>query len=164
MAMLVLYSLSLRNLHPKIRFMIVGDGPLGDELRAKIKAENLEEVVLMPGYCEDFVSVLAALDVFAFPSSAEGTPMVIYSAMAMGVPIVASPVSGVGEIVDDGETGLFVPPADATAMAAAVETLVEDQALAQRLGANAKAVCNENYSAAAAIARLESIYGNFYDR
>lgn len=150
--------------HPKIRFMIVGDGPLGDELRAKIKAANLEDVVLMPGYCEDFVAVLAALDVFAFPSSAEGTPMVIYSAMAMGVPIVASPVSGVGEIVDDGETGLFVPPADAAAMAAAVEKLVEDSALSERLGANARAVCNENYSAAAAVAKLESIYGNFYDR
>jgi len=154
----------LADKYPQIRFLIVGDGPLGAELRAKIKAANLEKVVLMPGYHEDFVSVLAALDVFAFPSSAEGTPMVIYSAMAIGVPIVASPVSGVGEIVADGETGLFVPPADAGAMAEAVEKLANDSALAAQLGANAKKVCNDNYSAAAAIARLESIYGKFYDR
>jgi glycosyltransferase involved in cell wall biosynthesis len=153
----------LADKHPHVRFLIVGDGPLGDDLRAQIKEAGLEKVVLMPGYCEDFVAVLAALDVFAFPSSAEGTPMVIYSAMAMGVPIVASPVSGVGEIVADGESGLFVPPADAPAMAAAIERLVEDSALAQRLGETARKNCNDNYSAAAAIARLEGIYGTFYE-
>lgn len=150
--------------HPKLRFVIVGDGPLGNELREQIRAAGLEKVVLMPGYHEDFVAVLAALDVFAFPSSAEGTPMVIYSAMAMGVPIVASPVSGVGEIVADGESGLFIPPADALAMANAVEKLVEDPALSQRLGEKAKENCHANYSAAAAIARLESIYGKFYEK
>lgn len=145
--------------YPALRVLIVGDGPLGDALRTQIRRANLEKVVLMPGYCEDFVSVLAGLDVFAFPSSAEGTPMVIYSAMAMGVPIVASPVSGVGEILSDGESGLFVPAADARALAAAIEKLIEDPVLAERLGEQARDNCYRNYSAAAAIQRLEKTYG-----
>ncbi|MDZ7784567.1 MAG: glycosyltransferase [Halioglobus sp.] len=86
----------LADKYPKLQRLIVGDGPLEEALKKQIHEAGLDEVVLMPGYCEDFVAVLAALDVFAFPSSAEGTPMVIYSAMAMGVPIVASPVSGIG--------------------------------------------------------------------
>lgn len=145
--------------YPKLRFVIVGDGPLMQQLKDQIKSAGLEKVVLMPGYREDFVSVLAALDVFAFPSSAEGTPMVIYSAMAMGVPIVASPVSGIGEIVSDEESGLFVPPADAPALAAAVERLIEEPELGPRLGDNARENCNALYSAEAAIRRLEAIYG-----
>lgn len=148
--------------YPRLQFLIVGDGPLGDSLKAQIRKAELEDVVLMPGYCEDFVGVLAALDVFAFPSSAEGTPMVIYSAMAMGVPIVASPVSGVGEIVADGESGLFVPAADAKALAEAVERLMNEPELATRLGERARAACYENYSAASAIERLQTIYEQLY--
>ncbi len=149
---------------PKLRFLIVGDGPLMSQLKEQISKAGLEEVVLMPGYCEDFVAVLAALDIFAFPSSAEGTPMVIYSAMAMGVPIVASPVSGVGEIVVDEESGLFVPPADPDAMAAAIERLIEDSALCSRLGDNAREACNTHYSAEGAIRRLEMLYGELMRR
>lgn len=144
--------------YPQVRFVIVGDGPLKEDLERQINRAGLEKHVLMPGYCEDFVAVLAALDVFAFPSSAEGTPMVIYSAMAMGVPIVASPVSGVGEIVEDGRSGLFVPPSDAAAMAGAVEKLLEDISLGERLGAAAKKSCHDNYSAQSSVARLEGIY------
>lgn len=144
--------------YPQVRFVIVGDGPLKDDLERQIRRAGLEKFVLMPGYREDFVAVLAALDAFAFPSSAEGTPMVIYSAMAMGVPIVASPVSGVGEIVEDGRSGLFIPPADAAAMAAAIEKLLEDPSLGERLGAAAKQSCHDNYSAQASVGRLEGIY------
>jgi len=148
----------LADKHPALKVLIVGDGPLGDALRKQIHDAGLDDVVLMPGYCEDFVSVLAALDVFAFPSSAEGTPMVIYSAMAMGLPIVASPVSGVGEIVKNEESGIFVPAADAGALADGLARLAADPDLAVRLGQNARETCHENYSAVAAIRRLESIY------
>ncbi len=147
---------------PGLQWMIVGDGPLGDALRTQIKDAGLEDVVLMPGYLEDFVTVLAALDAFAFPSSAEGTPMVIYSAMAMGVPIVASPVSGVGEILVDGETGVFVPPANAQALADAIDRLMEEPEVAATLGNAAREACYTNYSAAASIKRLESIYEQLY--
>lgn len=144
--------------YPTVRFLIVGSGPLENELRIKIRKAGLDHVVLMPGYCEDFVSVLAALDIFAFPSSAEGTPMVIYSAMAMGVPIVASPVSGVGEILADNESGMFVPAADPEALAAAIESLIQDPLHARQLGDTARLNCNTHYSAAVAIERLEEIY------
>ena len=149
----------LTHKYPQLRFLIVGDGPLRHSLLTQIHNANLDKIVLMPGYFDDFVSVLAGLDFFAFPSSAEGTPMVIYSAMAMGVPIIASPVSGVGEILDDGESGLFVPAADVGALCTAIEKLIEDPNLAARLGEQARDNCYKKYSAAKAIQCLETIYG-----
>jgi glycosyltransferase involved in cell wall biosynthesis len=143
---------------PAYRVVIVGDGPLMEPLRAQIRRLGLEDVVLMPGFRDDFVRVLSALDVFAFPSSAEGTPMVIYSAMAMGVPIVASPVAGVGEVLTDGESALLVPPAKADALAGAIERLVSDPELARRLGERARSDAHEHYSAASAVRELHKVY------
>jgi glycosyltransferase involved in cell wall biosynthesis len=144
--------------HPRIRFLIVGDGPLETALRAQISRLGLERQVLMPGYREDLVSVMAAIDIFAFPSSAEGTPMVIYDAMAIGLPIVASPVSGVGELLVDEQTALFVPPADSTAMAQAIERLLADTSFARALGARAREVVESEYAVEQAVGRLERIY------
>ncbi|MCB1842051.1 MAG: glycosyltransferase, partial [Halioglobus sp.] len=72
--------------------------------------------------------------------------------------------SGVGEIVADGESGVFVPAADPAALAGAIERLINDPSLAARLGEHARAACHEHYSAEAAIRRLESIYEQLYAR
>lgn len=144
--------------HPRLRFLIVGDGPLEMALRAQIARLGLERQVLMPGYRQDLVSVMAAIDTFAFPSSAEGTPMVIYDAMAIGLPIIASPVSGVGELLDDEQTALFVPPADSEAMARAIERLLADPSLARALGARAREIVESEYAVERAVDRLERLY------
>ena len=144
--------------HPELRFLIVGDGPLETSLRARIARLGLEDRVLMPGYRKDLVSVMAALDIFAFPSSAEGTPMVIYDAMAIGLPIIASPVSGVGELLEDGATALFVPPADSEAMARAVARLIGQPALARTLGERARQVVETEYAVEHAVDQLQDIY------
>ena len=84
--------------------------------------------------------------------------MVIYSAMAMGIPIVASPVSGVGEILKHGESALLVPTSDTQGLADSVISIYEDPNLASTLGENAKSTCQINYSAESAVRNLESIY------
>lgn len=150
--------------HPKLRFLIVGDGPLETSLRARIAHLGLEDRVLMPGYRKDLVSVMAALDIFAFPSSAEGTPMVIYDAMAIGLPIIASPVSGVGELLEDGATALFVPPADSEAMARAVARLIGQPALARTLGERARQVVETEYAVEHAVDQLLDIYDDVLAR
>lgn len=144
--------------YPKMRFLIIGDGPLEQSLKDQVRAQGLEKIVFLPGFYDDFVEGLAALDVFALPSSAEGTPMVIYSAMAMGIPIVASPVSGVGEILKHGESALLVPTSDTQGLADSVISIYEDPNLASTLGENAKSTCQINYSAESAVRNLESIY------
>ncbi len=150
--------------YPKAKFLIVGDGPLRESLVEQIKKLGLEKTVLLPGYRKDLTNVLSALDVFVFPSSAEGTPMVIYAAMAMGLPIIASPVSGVGEVLIDDSCAMFVPPADAEALAVALEKLIEDSDLGKRLGESAKSVVEEKYSVEQAVKQLEQVYLKFVTR
>ncbi len=150
--------------YPRMKFLIVGDGPLEQALKEQVVKQGLQQTVLLPGFRKDLLHVLAALDVFAFPSSAEGTPMVIYAAMAMALPIVASPVSGVGEVLLDGETALLVPPADADALAAAVVRLIQEPELAQRLGSGAKQIVEQKYSVEQAVNQLEQIYTRLIEK
>lgn len=147
--------------HPNLRFIIIGDGPLADELKEQVRTDQLQEIVWLPGFKDNFVAGLAAMDCFAFPSSAEGTPMVIYSAMALGLPIVASPVSGVGEILQDQTSALLVPALDAQALSKAIESIYLNSEFAKSIGDNAKATAESEYSAVSAIRRLEDIYESY---
>lgn len=144
--------------HPNVKTLIVGDGPLERELIDYAKARGLESHVRFLGFREDVANLLSAFDVFALPSSAEGTPMVIYSAMAMALPIVASACSGVAEVLEDKRTALLCPPADAKAIATAISSIIEDPDLGSRLGAAAKQAVFQNYSAEQAIRKLEDLY------
>jgi len=144
--------------YPQLKFLIVGDGPLEEALKSQVEQANLQKTVLLPGFRKDLTHVLSALDIFAFPSSAEGTPMVIYAAMAMALPIVASPVSGVGEVLRDNETALLIPPANGQALAQAIEKLLNNQDVADQLGKEAKKSVEVHYSVEHAVKQLEQIY------
>jgi glycosyltransferase involved in cell wall biosynthesis len=113
---------------------IVGDGPQRAELEALRTQLGLEDRVRLEGDRRDVPAVLADADAFVLSSRSEGLPVSVLEAMAAGLPVVASAVGGVGELVVDGETGMLVPPADAEALAAALATIVADPALRRRLG------------------------------
>jgi glycosyltransferase involved in cell wall biosynthesis len=102
--------------------------------------------------------VLPALDVFVLPSWIEGMPIVALEAMAYGKPVVATPVGGTAEVVVDGETGALVPPRDPRALAAAIRPLLDDPALAKRLGAAGRARVEQRFSADAMTRRVLEIY------
>jgi glycosyltransferase involved in cell wall biosynthesis len=113
------------------RAAIVGDGPE----RAALEAAAATAQVELLGERGDVPEQLAASDVFVLSSRSEGMPMSILEAMAAGLPVVASAVGGIPEIVRDGATGLLVPPGDADALAAALGRLLDDDGLRRRLGA-----------------------------
>jgi glycosyltransferase involved in cell wall biosynthesis len=144
--------------YPQLRFLIVGDGPLEQALAEQIDRLGVQNAVSLLGFRKDIMNILAAIDVFAFPSSAEGTPIAIYEAMAMGLAIVASPVSGIGEVLTDGSTALLIPPADADALANAIERLVQDPAYALSLGTKARIEVETEHSVVQATRNLEKIY------
>ena len=116
-----------------IRYIIVGEGELEAELKALARSMGVDDIVTFAGFRRDIGAVFAAMDVFVLSSVAEGLCTSILDAMASGVPVVATNVGGVPEIVVDGTCGLLVPPADPEALAQAINRLLDDPGLRGRL-------------------------------
>jgi len=119
---------------PNAVFLIAGYGPLRERLEAKAKGLGLESRVRFLGYRRDVANLLAASDIFALPSLWEGMSNAILEAMAAAKPVVATAVDGAVEQVEDGVTGLLVPPGDAKALAGAILELARDPRKAQEMG------------------------------
>ena len=99
------------------------------------------------------------MDVFCLPSYAnEGVPQAILQAMLCALPIVTTPVGAILEAVSDGETALVVPPRDAGALARAISRLLDDSALATRLGVAARRVASADFSRHAMLDRMEAVF------
>jgi glycosyltransferase involved in cell wall biosynthesis len=141
------------------RLLMVGDGPGRDNLREQVTRLGLGERVLMPGNQDDVTPWLQALDVFALPSYAnEGVPQSLMQAMAVGVPVVSTPVGSIDELVRHEATGLMVPPQDADALRAAIERLLAEPALAQRLAQEARAWVLSRYSRERMLDSMEVVF------
>jgi glycosyltransferase involved in cell wall biosynthesis len=117
--------------------IIVGDGPERVNLEAFARTSNLEERICFTGQISDVRPFYALADVFVLPSHSEGSPNVLLEAMAAEVPIVATAVGGVPEIVQHEASALLVSPQTPAAMAQAIHQILTDKRLAQRLVANA---------------------------
>jgi glycosyltransferase involved in cell wall biosynthesis len=118
----------------KLHVVIVGDGNLRPQLEQQIAALGLPDRVRLVGTRSDAARIIHLADVFALSSVAEGMPLAIMMAMALGRPVVANAVDGVPELVVEGETGLLVPPRDPAAFSSALRRMIEDPALRHRCG------------------------------
>jgi len=143
---------------PEGRIVVVGGGDLEDDLRREARELDQDRRFLLLGEQADAREILSRLDVFVLPSLWEGLPLVLIEAAALGKPIVATAVDGSREIVTDGETGLLVPPADPAALAAAVKRLLDDPALAARLGARARETIPPRFTLEKMIAGYADLY------
>jgi glycosyltransferase involved in cell wall biosynthesis len=127
---------------------IVGDGPLRPDLADQAARLGLEDRVRFPGWVsrDDMPDRLRQADVFVFPSRDEGMPNAVLEAMASGLPVAATRISGNEELVADGETGFLVLPDDPAALAGALARLVADRGLCRRLGAAGRDKVERQYS------------------
>ncbi len=116
-----------------LRLVVVGDGPERPQIEGLCRSLGLEETVILAGQQDDVNPYYALADVFVLPSHSEGSPNVLLEAMAAGVPVVATAVGGIPEIVTNQQEGLLVPKCDITAMASAVVQLLHDPVLCERL-------------------------------
>ena len=132
---------------PEARVVILGEGELRDELTRMIHALGLERHVLLPGFRPDVLSLLKTFDVFVMPSITEGLGTSILDAMACSKAVVASAVGGIPEVVAPEETGLLVPPRNASALASAVVRILGDRGLADRFGAAGRARVEQRFTA-----------------
>ena len=133
----LLAALAVRPLPPDVRVAIVGDGPGRPDLERETATLGLETVVHWAGSRPDARRLQPAYDIVVGPSRAEGLPNAILEAAAAGRPIVATRAGGTGEVLTDGRTGLLVQVGDPIALRSALDRLLDDPALAMRLGAAA---------------------------
>ncbi|MDX6445359.1 MAG: hypothetical protein QOH71_2433 [Blastocatellia bacterium] len=138
----------LRENNPAIslRLIIVGDGPELSRLEAAAASVGIRELVTFTGQVSDVHPFYAMADVFALPSNSEGSPNVLLEAMAASVPVVATAVGGVPEMVVDNESALLVASNDPPALAAAIARILNDKDLAQRLTKNAATLVDTRFN------------------
>lgn len=141
-----------------LRLAIVGDGPLLQTLRERMARESWAERVWLPGARADVAEVMRGFSVFVLPSLSEATPVTILEAMATGLPVVASRVGGVPQLVQEGQTGMLVPPTDAQALADALAAYVLDPSLRSRHGAAGRAFVEQRFSVDAMVAGYDALY------
>jgi len=142
----------------RLRLAIVGDGPLLPALRQQVKDAGIADLVWLPGARTDIPEIMRGFSVFALPSIAEGTPVTILEAMSIGLPIVATRVGGIPEVVVDGSVGALVPPRDPTALAAALATYANQPGLVVHHGAAGRKRVEQEYSLASMLAGYTQLY------
>jgi glycosyltransferase involved in cell wall biosynthesis len=145
---------------PSTQFVVVGEGPDRDKLEALIDQLKIRENVSMLGRRNDMPSVYASLNIMVSASRNEGLPIAILEGMASGLPIIATPVGDVPSVIHDGLTGLMVPPENPESLASQIVDLLRNPARQQQLGAAARKLIEDDFSAARMAADYLSIYRN----
>jgi glycosyltransferase involved in cell wall biosynthesis len=138
--------------------LLIGDGLRRKVLEQQVRDRRLESSVLFAGQKRDVRPYFAAADALVLPSLSEGSPNVLLEAMSARLPVVATDVGGVSEIVSDGDTALLVPPNRPAQLAKALERLLEDTELRERLSARAHRRLSEHFSPLHYDERLFEIY------
>jgi glycosyltransferase involved in cell wall biosynthesis len=143
---------------PDLVLEIAGSGPEQSMLEREVQLLGVGGKVRFLGWVEELAPVLARWDVFVLPSLEEGAPGAALEAMAAGLPVVASAVGGIPELVEDGRTGLLVPPRDSLALADRLRVLLLDPEQQHAMGAAGRARVREHFSAERMVARFAEIY------
>jgi len=147
--------------YPKTLLVLVGKGDdKGEEeikLKEQVEKSGLEDKVRFLGWRSDVDEIMGCFDIFVLPSLNEGMGRVLVEAMAAGLPIVASSVGGIPDLVKDGKNGHLVPPEDACALEKAISALLEDKAQRKRMGEAGKKMCRP-YSTEAMVEQIDDLY------
>lgn len=158
----------LRDRHPNAHLLLVGDHDGTPAYRAHhaqvvaaVGAAGLGERVHFTGHRTDVTALLSAMDIFALVTHAEGLPLVILEAMAQGLPVVATAVDGIPEVVEDGVTGMLHPHRDARQLAEHLRLLLDDPALRRRLGEAGRQRVGAVFSRQQFAEGLLRLYGRF---
>lgn len=128
------------------RFVLVGDGPEQEALQRQARELGIWDRITFTGFREDVGDLLSAMDLFVTPTLAEGCPLSVMEAMSLAVPVVASGVGGIPEVLHQGAAGVLVPPRDTEALVVAIGDLLRDAPRRARLGEAGRARVRERFT------------------
>jgi glycosyltransferase involved in cell wall biosynthesis len=141
-----------------VQLEIAGDGPQRESLAALARELGVSNRVTLLGWVPDMRPLLARWSLFANPSLEEGFGLAVVEAMAAGLPVVATPVGGLSEVIIDGENALLARPGHPEELASAINRLLRDPALAGRLGARAREHVERHFSIAQQVEATDVLY------
>lgn len=156
--------------YPCIRLFVAGDDTLSKQseyfpcLKKMCTTLNLNHIVIWGGFVNDTSALYSAIDVLVLPSTYEPFGRVLIEAMAAGKPVISTRVGGIPEVVEDGITGLLVPPEDPKALAKAIAELIDNPALARRFGEKGRERVEKYFNAKTNTRQLERIYNQIIER
>ncbi len=156
---LIRATAALQSEFPALRLEIAGAGPHRAKLEAEVARAGLNERVKFLGWIDDISSILPRWTVFVMPSLEEGFPIAALDAMAAGLPVIASSVGGVPELIEDEKYGWLVPPRDVQALTTRLRLLLCNRELRESVGAAAYARVRDHFNAA----QMASSFGRLYD-
>jgi glycosyltransferase involved in cell wall biosynthesis len=143
---------------PETRFVLLGDGELRKDFERQVAELGLGGHFLFLGRRDDVPRILACCDIAVLPSKAEGLPNAVLEYLAVGLPTVATRVGGNAEIIQDGKTGLLVPPEDSSALAEAILRLLRDPGFAAILGKDGREYVAAEFSFQKMIEKTDQLY------
>jgi glycosyltransferase involved in cell wall biosynthesis len=146
----------LKSSHRDIILTVVGDGEYRAELEQMSDRFGLTEQVKFVGYKSqaEVRQYLQQTDIFVLPSFAEGVPVVLMEAMAAGIPVVATQIAGISELVEEGISGYLVPPGDPVSLAQRIEILLGDHQLREQFGASGRLKVEQEFNLHEEVERL----------
>lgn len=150
----------ITNQFPNTKLVLVGDGPDKENLYDLVKKMDLQRHVTFTGKSKEIPAILKASDIFVLPSRREAFGLVNLEAMMIPLPIVASNVGGIPEVVEDGKTGILVKPENHTELAKALKILIENEKIREGLAEAGKKRVMENFSAKKMAQEYEKVYQN----
>jgi L-malate glycosyltransferase len=145
------------DVNAKFRFTIVGEGACLPELQALVRRKGIEQIFDFTGFRSDIPRLMASFDIFALPSFSEGLSSAILEAMASSLPIVASDVGGIPELIKNGENGLLAAPGDSAALAKALQWLADNPEDALRMGHRNRTRVEESFAMEIKILKTEEL-------
>lgn len=148
----------IRRQIPQARLVLVGRGPLHEMIASEARRQNWGDAVLLPGFVDDVVGVMQAIDILLLPSLWEGFGIVLIEAMAAGKPAISTNTSSMKEIIVDGQTGYLVPPGDAEALANRAIKLLQNPAQHEQFGNAARRRVAELFTLERMIDQLENLF------
>ncbi len=154
---LILAARSIAGEFPDVGFVLIGDGPLRERLQGLIDQGNLQGRFVLAGHRSDVDRLFPHMDALAMSSYTEGLPCVLLEAMAAGVPVVATSVGGIPEVIEEGASGFLVPPGDPRALADRLRRLLADPDLCRSLANRGRNRVRDGFTFAAQAERYASL-------
>lgn len=144
--------------YPKVKFLIVGDGPLLPALKKYVTNLNLDSHVIFTGHRTDMLDIYEAIDITVISSSTEGSPNVLLEAFACGKPVVSTNVGGIPEVISSSQDGFLVEPGDSEEMTKSVLVLLNNSNLEMQMGCNVRKLIEQKFNFKNRTLQVEELY------